>query len=71
MTNRVIVPARQDGNRLLGSLKCLQIRALVGPYDNSIPTRFLAHIDSLKVPAQIKIKKYEYVCALIVCSNFC
>jgi hypothetical protein len=27
-TNRVIVPARQAGNRLLGSLTCLQIRAL-------------------------------------------
>ncbi len=27
-TNRVVVPARQDGNRYLGSLKGLQIRAL-------------------------------------------
>ncbi len=26
-TNRVVVPARQDGNRFLGYLKCLQIRA--------------------------------------------
>jgi hypothetical protein len=26
-TNRVVVPARQDGNRFLGSLKGLQIRA--------------------------------------------
>jgi hypothetical protein len=27
-TNRVVVPARQDGNRYLGSLKGLQIRTL-------------------------------------------
>jgi hypothetical protein len=27
MTNRVVVLARQGGNRFLGSLKCLQIRA--------------------------------------------
>jgi hypothetical protein len=27
-TNRVVVPARQAGNRFLGSLKGLQIRAL-------------------------------------------
>ncbi len=27
-TNRVVVPARQAGNRFLGSLKALQIRAL-------------------------------------------
>ncbi len=27
MTNRVVVPARQAGNRFLSSLKCLQIRA--------------------------------------------
>jgi hypothetical protein len=29
-TNRVVVPARQAGNRFLGSLKSLQIRALAG-----------------------------------------
>jgi hypothetical protein len=28
MTNRVVVPARQAGNRFSGSLKGLQIRAL-------------------------------------------
>jgi hypothetical protein len=28
MSNRVVVPARQAGNRFLGSLKGLQIRAL-------------------------------------------
>jgi hypothetical protein len=27
-TNRVVVPARQDGNRFMGSFKDLQIRAL-------------------------------------------
>jgi hypothetical protein len=27
-SNRVVVPARQAGNRFLGSLKCFQIRAL-------------------------------------------
>jgi hypothetical protein len=27
-SNRVVIPARQDGNRFLGSLKGLQIQAL-------------------------------------------
>ena len=31
-SNRVVVPARQAGNRFLGSLKGLQIRALGGQY---------------------------------------
>jgi hypothetical protein len=35
-TNRVVVLARQAGNRFLGSLKALQIRALAGWYDTSI-----------------------------------
>jgi hypothetical protein len=30
------VPVRQAGNRFLGSLKGLQIRALAGGYDNPI-----------------------------------
>jgi hypothetical protein len=30
-TNGVVVPVRQAGNRLLGSLKCFQIRALTTP----------------------------------------
>ncbi len=47
-SNRVVVPARQAGNRFLGSLKGLQIRA---QYDNPIPTRFLSPIDGLKIPA--------------------
>jgi hypothetical protein len=41
MTNRVVVQARQVGNRFLGSLKGLQIRALAGQYDHPIPIRFL------------------------------
>jgi hypothetical protein len=48
-TNRVVVPTRQVGNRFLGSLKGLQIRALAGRYDNPIHTRFLAPIDCLKI----------------------
>jgi hypothetical protein len=28
MSNRVVIPARQAENRFLGSIKCLQIRAL-------------------------------------------
>jgi hypothetical protein len=51
-TNRVVVPARQAGNRYLGSLKGLQIRTLAGRYDFPIPTRFLALIDCSKIPAQ-------------------
>jgi hypothetical protein len=51
-SNRVVVPARRAGNRFLGSLKGLQIRALAGRYDKPIPTRFLAPIDCLKIPAQ-------------------
>ncbi len=35
-----------------GLLKNLKIQALVGQYDNPIPTRFLAPIDCLKIPAQ-------------------
>jgi hypothetical protein len=52
-TNRVVVLASQAGNRFLASLKSLQIRALAGWYDNPIPTRFLAPIDCLKIPALI------------------
>ncbi len=37
---------------ILGLLKSLKIRALAGRYDNPIPTRFLAPIDCLKIPAQ-------------------
>ncbi len=33
-------------------LKRLQIRALVGRYNNSIPTQFLVPIDCLKIPAR-------------------
>ncbi len=47
-TYRVVVPVRQAGNRFLGSLKGLQIRALAGWYDNPIPTRFLGPTDFLK-----------------------
>ncbi len=50
--NRVDVLARQAGNRFLGSSNGLQIRALAGRYDNPIPTRRLAPIDCLKIPAQ-------------------
>ncbi len=51
-TNRVAVPARQAGNRFLGSIKGLKIRALAGWYDNPIPSRFLAPIDCLNISAQ-------------------
>ncbi len=50
-TNRVVVPARQAGNRFLGSLKGLQIRALAFQYENPIPTRFLAPVDCSKILA--------------------
>jgi hypothetical protein len=53
-TNGDVVPACQAGNRFLGSLRGIQIRALASRYDNPIPTRFLAPIDSLKIPAQVK-----------------
>ncbi len=48
-TNRVFVPARQAGNRYMGSFKGLQIRAL---YDNPIPTGFLGPTDCSKILAQ-------------------
>jgi hypothetical protein len=35
-TNRVVVPARQAGNRFLGSVKGLQIRALLSRGSDSI-----------------------------------
>jgi hypothetical protein len=50
-TYRVVVLVRQAGNRFLSSLKGLQIRALAGRYDHPIPTRFLAPIYCLKIPA--------------------
>jgi hypothetical protein len=34
MANRVVVPARRAGNRFMGSLIGLQIRALAARYDN-------------------------------------
>ncbi len=37
-SNRVVVPARQAGNRFPGSSKCLQIRARAGQCDNPVPT---------------------------------
>ncbi len=48
---RVVVQARQAGNRILGSLKGLRISAR---YDNPIflYPRFLAPIDCSKIPAQ-------------------
>jgi hypothetical protein len=52
-TNRVVVSARQAGNRFLGSVQGLQIRALVGRYDNPIPNRFLAPVGCPKVPEPI------------------
>jgi hypothetical protein len=55
-TNRIVVPARQAGNRFLGSLKGLQIRALAGRYDNHIPTQSLALIHCLKIPAQATVR---------------
>jgi hypothetical protein len=36
-----------------GLLKSFKIRALAGRYDNPFPTRFLAPIDCLKIPALI------------------
>ncbi len=35
-SNKVVVPARQAGNRSLGSLKGLQIRALYSPLDEKL-----------------------------------
>jgi hypothetical protein len=37
-TNRVVVPARQAGNRFLGSLKGLQLRALIQNLQNCFTT---------------------------------
>jgi hypothetical protein len=60
-SNRVVVPARQATQPgeigslepILGLLKSLTVLALAGRYGNSIPTRFLAPIDCLKIPALI------------------
>ncbi len=52
-TSKVVVPAYHAGNRFLGSFRGLQILALAGRYDNPIPPRYLAPIDSLKIPAQV------------------
>ncbi len=38
--------------RFLGPIEYSKIPALVGRYNNPIPTRFLAPIDCLKIPAQ-------------------
>ncbi len=39
-----------------GPHKHLKVRALAGRYDNPIPSLFLAHIDSLKIPAPVSIE---------------
>jgi hypothetical protein len=60
---RVVVPARQatlasginSSEPIPGLLKSLKIRALAGRYDNSIPARFLAPIDCLKIPTLTKM----------------
>ncbi len=57
--NMVVVPARQatqpGGNgsfeSILGLPNSLKTRPLAGRYDNPIPTRFLAPVDCLKIPA--------------------
>ncbi len=55
-TNRVVVPARQAGNRFLGSLKGLQIRALAGrPARQPISTRFLAPKDLFKNSSTVRV----------------
>jgi hypothetical protein len=59
-TYRDVVPVRQDGNRFLGSLKGLQIRALAGRYDNPIPSRCLAPIEFSKIPARGSLNLYKY-----------
>ncbi len=52
-TNGVVIPARQAGNRFLGSLKALQIRALAGRYDKSIPwNRFQGSWNVKKIRAR-------------------
>jgi hypothetical protein len=52
MTNRVFLPARQAGDRFLGSLNGFQIWPLAGRYDNPIPTGSLA--PCLKIQAQLQ-----------------
>jgi hypothetical protein len=58
--NRVVVTARQSPNfetfkelrnRFKG-INSASLCSLAGRYDNPIPTRFLAPIDCLKIPAQ-------------------
>jgi hypothetical protein len=41
----------EPGNRFQ-RMNSVSLSSLAGRYDNPIPTRFLAHIDCLKIPAQ-------------------
>jgi hypothetical protein len=47
---------REPGNRFQG-INSARICILAGRYDNPISTRFLAPIDCLKIPAQVKENK--------------
>jgi hypothetical protein len=68
MSNRVLVPATQDGNRFLGSLKGLQIRAQAkqaGRIDSfeAIP----GLLKSLKIRAQIQYIKHWHIICFVIC----
>ncbi len=62
---------RQTRNRFLGSLKGLQIQALTGPYDNPIPTLFLAPIDVLNflygIDFSFPADSCHIICVLKMC----
>ncbi len=46
-------------NRFQG-INSASLCSLAGRYDNPIPPRFLAHIDSLKIPAQGTVYTFAY-----------
>ncbi len=61
-TNRVVVPARQDGNRFLGSLKGLQIRAPV-----SVTISIASSSRALFLPCRLSVgSKRIYIVTNIV-----
>jgi hypothetical protein len=45
---------KEPKNRFQGT-NCARLCSLAGRYNNPIPTRFLAPIDSLKIPAQTEL----------------
>ncbi len=57
---------KEAKNRFQGT-NSARLCCLAGRYDNPIPTQFLAHMDSLKIPAQFGASCLWHANLLIIC----